>query len=72
MPPPTDFLDLIRRARSGDEAASAELVRHFEPFIQRVVRIRMGSAVENEVRLGHECRLVGRVPIGLPKPVSRA
>jgi RNA polymerase sigma factor (sigma-70 family) len=41
MPEATDFPDLIRRARSGDEAAAAELVRRFEPFLQRVARIRM-------------------------------
>jgi len=41
MLPATDFLDLIQRARSGNETAWAELVRRFEPFIQRVVRIRM-------------------------------
>jgi RNA polymerase sigma factor (sigma-70 family) len=37
----TDFPELVRRARSGEEAASTELVRRFEPFLQRVVRIRM-------------------------------
>ena len=42
MPPSVDFLDLIRQARSGDEAASSELVLRFEPFIQRTVRLRMG------------------------------
>jgi DNA-directed RNA polymerase specialized sigma24 family protein len=41
MPQPIDFLDLIRQIRSGDQAASAELVRRFEPFIQRAVRIRL-------------------------------
>jgi DNA-directed RNA polymerase specialized sigma24 family protein len=37
----TDFSELIRQVRSGDETASAELVRHFEPFILRMVRVRM-------------------------------
>ncbi len=43
MPEPIDILDLIPRIRSGDKDASAELVRRFEPFIQRVVRLRMGQ-----------------------------
>jgi DNA-directed RNA polymerase specialized sigma24 family protein len=38
---PSDVLELIPRARAGDEAASAELVRRIEPFLMRVVRIRM-------------------------------
>ena len=41
MPQPIDFPDLIRQIRSGDQIASEELVRRFEPLIQRVVRIRM-------------------------------
>ena len=43
MPPPINFLALIDQVRSGNEAASAELVVRFKPFIQRVVRIRMGN-----------------------------
>jgi DNA-directed RNA polymerase specialized sigma24 family protein len=41
-PEPVDLLDLIRRARSGDEAASTDLARRIGPFIERVVRLRMG------------------------------
>jgi DNA-directed RNA polymerase specialized sigma24 family protein len=41
MPPERDFLDLIERAKSGDPVALTELVQRFEPFIQRIVRIRM-------------------------------
>jgi RNA polymerase sigma factor (sigma-70 family) len=37
----TNFLGLIRFARSGDETAWVELVRRFEPYMQRIVRIRM-------------------------------
>jgi RNA polymerase sigma factor (sigma-70 family) len=37
----SDFPDLIRQARAGNEAAAAELVRRFEPFIQRLIRVRM-------------------------------
>ena len=39
--PELSFPDLIQQAGSGDEAAWTELVRRFEPFIQRVARIRM-------------------------------
>jgi RNA polymerase sigma-70 factor (ECF subfamily) len=35
------FEDLIRRVRSGEEAAAAELVRHYEPAIRRVVRVHL-------------------------------
>ena len=35
------FPDLIRRVRAGDEAAAAELVRHYEPAVRRVVRLRL-------------------------------
>jgi hypothetical protein len=53
MTAPIDFLDLIRQARFGDEAASAELVRRFEPFIQRTVRIRMRQRRDYD-RLRHD------------------
>src|ERR1700676_1254496 len=39
----TDFPDLIRRVRAGDEAAAAELVRRYEPAIRRAVRIRLSD-----------------------------
>jgi RNA polymerase sigma-70 factor (ECF subfamily) len=35
------FADLIRRVRAGEEAAAAELVRRYEPAIQRVVRVHL-------------------------------
>jgi RNA polymerase sigma factor (sigma-70 family) len=35
------FVDLVRRVRAGDEAASAELVRRFEPAIRIAVRGRL-------------------------------
>jgi DNA-directed RNA polymerase specialized sigma24 family protein len=35
------FLDLIRRVRAGDEQASAELVRIYEPAIRVAVRVRL-------------------------------
>jgi RNA polymerase sigma-70 factor (ECF subfamily) len=38
-----DFQDLIRRVRTGDEAAAAELVRRYEPAIRRAVRIRLAD-----------------------------
>jgi RNA polymerase sigma-70 factor (ECF subfamily) len=39
----SDFQDLIRRVRRGDEAAAAELVRRYEPAIRRAVRIRLAD-----------------------------
>jgi RNA polymerase sigma factor (sigma-70 family) len=39
----SDFHDLIRRVRAGDDAAAAELVRRYEPAIRRAVRIRQGD-----------------------------
>jgi RNA polymerase sigma-70 factor (ECF subfamily) len=38
------FQDLIRRVRSGDDDAAAELVRRYEPAVRRVARIRLGEA----------------------------
>ena len=35
------FLELVRRVRAGDEAASAELVRRYEPAIRVAVRARL-------------------------------
>ncbi len=37
----SEFHDLIRRVRAGDEAAATELVRRYEPSIRRAVRIRL-------------------------------
>ena len=48
-----DLLDLIRRAQLGDEMASTELVRRFEPFIHRVVRLPMRQRRDYN-RLRHE------------------
>jgi RNA polymerase sigma-70 factor (ECF subfamily) len=39
--PHDDFVDLIRRVRMGDEGASAELVRRYEPAIRVAVRARL-------------------------------
>ncbi len=41
MSEPSDFTDLIRRVRGGDETAAAELVRLYEPAIRRSVRMRL-------------------------------
>jgi RNA polymerase sigma factor (sigma-70 family) len=43
MSEPSDFQDLIRRVRAGEEAAATELVRRYEPAIRRAVRIRLGD-----------------------------
>jgi len=48
-----DFLDLIRRVRSGDEDAATALVAQFEPFILRVVRFRMRHRGDYD-RLRHD------------------
>jgi DNA-directed RNA polymerase specialized sigma24 family protein len=41
MPPADHFQDLIVRARAGDQDASTELARAFEPFILRFIRFQM-------------------------------
>ncbi len=41
MPECSDFQELIRLARAGDEVAAARLAHEFEPFIRRFVRFRM-------------------------------
>jgi DNA-directed RNA polymerase specialized sigma24 family protein len=53
MPEADDFHDLIRRTRSGDEVAAAEFVAQFEPYILRIVRLRMRQRADYE-RLRHE------------------
>jgi RNA polymerase sigma-70 factor (ECF subfamily) len=35
------FQDLLRRVRAGDEAAAFELVRQYEPYVRREVRLRL-------------------------------
>jgi DNA-directed RNA polymerase specialized sigma24 family protein len=41
MPQDDAFLELIRRVRGGDEQASVELVRRYEPAIRVAVRARL-------------------------------
>jgi RNA polymerase sigma factor (sigma-70 family) len=36
-----DFQEAIRRIRSGDEEAAAELVRRFEPLVRREIRLNL-------------------------------
>ncbi len=43
MPEASDFRDLIRRVRAGDDGAATELVRRYEPAIRRAVRIRLAD-----------------------------
>lgn len=45
MTEPDSFADLVRRVRTGDPDAAAELVRRYEPAIRRVVRVRLGGRV---------------------------
>jgi RNA polymerase sigma-70 factor (ECF subfamily) len=44
MPTESPFVELIRRVRTGDEAAASELVQRFEPAIRRVVRVHLRDA----------------------------
>jgi RNA polymerase sigma factor (sigma-70 family) len=44
MPETNEFQELIRRIRSGDDAAAAELVRLYEPAIRRAARIRLADS----------------------------
>jgi RNA polymerase sigma-70 factor (ECF subfamily) len=37
------FLDLLHRARSGDQSAATDLVRRFEPELRRIVRVRLND-----------------------------
>ena len=37
----TAFADFVRRIRAGDQQAAADLVRQYEPFIRREVRLRL-------------------------------
>ena len=39
----SDFQDLIRRVRAGDQEAAFDLVRSYEPAIRRAVRIRLAD-----------------------------
>jgi RNA polymerase sigma-70 factor (ECF subfamily) len=41
MPEELSFLDLVRRVRAGDEEASAELVRRYEPAIRIAIHGRL-------------------------------
>jgi RNA polymerase sigma-70 factor (ECF subfamily) len=47
------FADLIRRVRAGDEDAATELVRQLEPFVLRVVRMKLRMH-GNRDRLRHD------------------
>jgi RNA polymerase sigma-70 factor (ECF subfamily) len=38
------FQELMQRVRAGDAAAAEELVRHFEPVLRRMVRVRLVDA----------------------------
>jgi RNA polymerase sigma-70 factor (ECF subfamily) len=40
----TTFDELIRKVRTGEQEAAAELVRRYEPAIRRAVRFRLGNA----------------------------
>jgi RNA polymerase sigma-70 factor (ECF subfamily) len=42
------FAELLSQVRAGDEHAAAELVREYQPMVERVVRVRLAHG-----RLGH-------------------
>jgi RNA polymerase sigma-70 factor (ECF subfamily) len=42
------FAELLSQVRAGDERAAAELVREYQPMVERVVRVRLAHG-----RLGH-------------------
>jgi RNA polymerase sigma-70 factor (ECF subfamily) len=42
------FEELLSQVRAGDERAAAELVREYQPMVERVVRVRLAHG-----RLGH-------------------
>lgn len=44
-----DFLDFLKRIRSGDEDAARELVRRYEPLVRREVRMRMHDRRLNRI-----------------------
>ncbi len=39
------FVELVTRAKSGDEVASTELLRHFEEDVRMMVRVRLPRAL---------------------------
>jgi DNA-directed RNA polymerase specialized sigma24 family protein len=53
MPGQDDFHDLILKVRAGDQDAATTLVFQFEPFILRVVRMRMRNRGDFD-RLRHD------------------
>jgi RNA polymerase sigma-70 factor (ECF subfamily) len=59
MDEPNPFTDFMRRIRAGDEQAAAELLRHYEPFIRREVRFRLGARRLNRLFDSQDiCQLV--------------
>jgi len=43
-----DFAEVIRRARAGDDTATAKLLSQFEPEVRTMVRIRLPRALRNQ------------------------
>jgi RNA polymerase sigma factor (sigma-70 family) len=86
MPEADDFHDLIRRTRLGDEDAAAAFVAQFEPYILRIVRLRMRqrrdyNRLRHELGSGDVCQSVfkslflrlkhGRFELSQPKDVQK-
>ena len=49
MPDSPPFAEFVARIRAGDEGAAAELVRRYEPFIRREVRMNLRDRRLNRV-----------------------
>jgi len=54
----SSFADLIRRVRSGDERAAAELVRRYEPAIRRSARVRLNPRLRRSFDSMDLCQAV--------------
>ncbi len=44
-----DFVELLTRARSGDESAMAALVERYEPEVRMVAKLRLGAALRRHL-----------------------
>jgi RNA polymerase sigma-70 factor (ECF subfamily) len=52
------FADLVRRVRSGDADAAAELVRRYEPAIRRYLRLRLDPRLRRTCDSMDLCQMV--------------
>ena len=45
---PFDFAEVVRRARAGDDTATAQLLSQFEDEVRTMVRVRLPRALRNQ------------------------